>query len=283
MVFTRKLGLTEEQKVEGYLAHKWGGTAALVSNHPYKDVAPVFDNSPKLTPVLGQVGYDTITRDGLLGEWLFDDNDTTGTIADTSGNGYHGTNVSGTFSEDTPLGSGHSLDFFGGNKSAWVSTGGNETVFSGGDAFTVAIWYKRLPDNDWEPLIAKRGESQGGWKIAKMATPDLYFYTRGTSGGMDPRTSNATTSITPADGEWHHVAVVHGYQGIKQRMYFDGVLIDEQSRSGTIQASNGYVLSFGARDDSNTAGSYTTEVLPKLTSMMPVFTTVFWRIMKSRQ
>ena len=63
----------------------------------------VFDNSPKLTPVLGQVGYDTITRDGLLGEWLFDDNDTTGTIADTSGNGYHGTNVSGTFSEDTLL------------------------------------------------------------------------------------------------------------------------------------------------------------------------------------
>ena len=90
-----------------------------------------------------------------------------------------------------------------------------------------------------------------------MATPDLYFYTRGTSGGQEPRTSNATTSITPADGEWHHVAVVHGYQGVKQRMYFDGVLIDEQSRSGTIQASNGYVLSFGARDDSNTAGSYT--------------------------
>ena len=28
MIFTRKLGLTEEQKVEGYLAHKWGGTAA---------------------------------------------------------------------------------------------------------------------------------------------------------------------------------------------------------------------------------------------------------------
>ena len=263
MIFTRKLGLTEEQKVEGYLAHKWGGTAALAANHPYKDVAPVFDNSPKLTPVLGQVGYDTITRDGLLGEWLFDDNDTTGTIADTSGNGYHGTNVSGTFSEDTPLGSGHSLDFFGGNKSAWVSTGGNETVFSGGDAFTVAIWYKRLSDNDWEPLIAKRGESQGGWKIAKMATPDLYFYTRGTSGGQEPRTSNATTSITPADGEWHHVAVVHGYQGVKQRMYFDGVLIDEQSRSGTIQASNGYVLSFGARDDSNTAGSYTNAAIAR--------------------
>ena len=46
-------------------------------------------------------------------------------------------------------------------------------------------------------------------------------------------------------------------------MYFDGVLIDEQSRSGTIQASNGYVLSFGARDDSNTAGSYTNAAIAR--------------------
>ena len=49
--------------------------------------------------------------------------------------------------------------------------------------------------------------------------------------------------------------MVHGYQGVKQRMYFDGVLIDEQSRSGTIQASNGRVLAFGARDDGTTNGA----------------------------
>ena len=114
MIFSRKLGLTEEQMVEGYLAHKWGGTAALASDHPFKDVAPVFDNSPKLTPVLGQVGYDTVTRDGLVGEWLFDDNDTASAIADTSGNGYNGTNVGGTFTTDTPLGSGHSPKLFWG-------------------------------------------------------------------------------------------------------------------------------------------------------------------------
>ena len=148
---------------------------------------------------------------------------TANAIADTSGNGYNGTNVNGTFSTDTPLGSGHSLDFFGGNKYAWVTTGGNETVFGGGDAFTVAVWYKRLPDNDWETLISKRGETQVGWKIAKMNTAHVYFYTRGTTGGMDPRTSNysGSGSINPADGSWHHVAVVHGYQGVKQRVYFD--------------------------------------------------------------
>ena len=148
LIFTRKLGLSEEQKVEGYLAHKWGGTAALPASHPYKAVAPVFDNSPKLTPVIGQVGYDVVTRTGLLGEWLFDDNGTTSTIVDTSGNNYNGTNVNGVFSADTPRGTGTSLDFSGGNNFAWVSTGGSETVFSfdqTGDAFTVAMWTKRLP------------------------------------------------------------------------------------------------------------------------------------------
>ena len=90
-----------------------------------------------------------------------------------------------------------------------------------------------------------------------MNTAHLYFYNRGTAGGMEPRTTNASTSISPADGEWHHVAVVHGYQGVKQRMYFDGVLIDEQSRSGTTTASNGRVLGFGVRDDGTTNGAIT--------------------------
>ena len=73
------------------------------------------------------------------------------------------------------MGTGHSLNFFGGDNYAWVTTGGSETVFGNDEAFTVAIWYKRLPDGDWESLISKRGESDGGWKIAKMSTTDMYF------------------------------------------------------------------------------------------------------------
>ena len=46
LIFTRQLSASEEQKVEGYLAHKWGATASLASNHTFKSVAPVFDNKP---------------------------------------------------------------------------------------------------------------------------------------------------------------------------------------------------------------------------------------------
>jgi hypothetical protein len=34
------ISLSDIQKVEGYLAHKWGLTASLPSDHPYKTVAP---------------------------------------------------------------------------------------------------------------------------------------------------------------------------------------------------------------------------------------------------
>ena len=31
---------SDRQKVEGYLAHKWGTTSALASSHPYKSSQP---------------------------------------------------------------------------------------------------------------------------------------------------------------------------------------------------------------------------------------------------
>ena len=36
--------------MEGYLAHKWGVANTLDSNHTYKDVPPIFDNGPVITP-----------------------------------------------------------------------------------------------------------------------------------------------------------------------------------------------------------------------------------------
>ena len=50
LIFSRQLSSSEEQKVEGYLAHKWGVANTLDSNHTYKDVPPIFDNGPVITP-----------------------------------------------------------------------------------------------------------------------------------------------------------------------------------------------------------------------------------------
>lgn len=40
LVFNSQLSTTNRQLVEGYLAHKWGLTANLPSDHPYKSAAP---------------------------------------------------------------------------------------------------------------------------------------------------------------------------------------------------------------------------------------------------
>lgn len=40
LIFDTKLSNSERQKVEWYLAHKWGGESALASNHPYKSTPP---------------------------------------------------------------------------------------------------------------------------------------------------------------------------------------------------------------------------------------------------
>ena len=50
LVFDRQLSNTETQQIQGYLAHRWRATDSLVSSHPYKEIPPVFDNSPKLSP-----------------------------------------------------------------------------------------------------------------------------------------------------------------------------------------------------------------------------------------
>ena len=40
IILASVVDLTNQQKIEGYLAHKWGLTANLPSNHPYKLVGP---------------------------------------------------------------------------------------------------------------------------------------------------------------------------------------------------------------------------------------------------
>ena len=44
----------DRQKIEGYLAHKWGLTANLPTNHPYKDSAPLISLDPTPSPTVTQ-------------------------------------------------------------------------------------------------------------------------------------------------------------------------------------------------------------------------------------
>ena len=53
--------LTDIQKVEGYLAHKWGLNGDLPTNHPYKNSAPTSSVDPTPSPTVTQTPTPTIT------------------------------------------------------------------------------------------------------------------------------------------------------------------------------------------------------------------------------
>jgi hypothetical protein len=107
LIFSRQLTSTEEQKVQGYLAHKWGGTAGLDANHPYKNVAPIFDNKPLIRDI-SEISNSSITNISGMEVWFdasdldadgITDSTASGNISswyDKSGNDRHALTANGT-------------------------------------------------------------------------------------------------------------------------------------------------------------------------------------------
>ncbi|MDA9120255.1 hypothetical protein N9J83_08990, partial [Opitutales bacterium] len=107
LIFTSQLSTSEEQQIEGYLAHKWGGTDSLNSDHPYKNVAPIFDNKPLIRDISEFSNSDITYLSGM--EVWFDasdldadgvtDSTASGNISswsDKSGNSHHALTANGT-------------------------------------------------------------------------------------------------------------------------------------------------------------------------------------------
>ena len=58
--FSRVLQAAERLKIEGYLAHKWGSSARLPNEHPYKNSPPTFEVVEENATVSGTVYYDGV-------------------------------------------------------------------------------------------------------------------------------------------------------------------------------------------------------------------------------
>lgn len=95
-------------------------------------------------------------------------------------------------------------------------------------ALTVYCWIKSNGTGDWEPFVAKNGES-GGWQLRKRGSASVpTLTTRGTSGTDDPQ----PTAPNLFDGRWHQV--VGTYDGANRRIYMDGSQIMALADTGTI-------------------------------------------------
>jgi hypothetical protein len=92
----------------------------------------------------------------------------------------------------------------------------------------VYCWIKSNGTGDWEPFVAKNGES-GGWQLRKRGSSSIHTLTvRGTSGDDDP----TPTAPNIFDGRWHQAVAT--FDGKFRRIYMDGSQIMALADTGTI-------------------------------------------------
>ncbi|MEZ5305119.1 MAG: LamG-like jellyroll fold domain-containing protein [Verrucomicrobiales bacterium] len=196
----------------------------------------------------------------LIGYWSFDDQ----TVNDTSGNNKHGTRTGGSFSTDVPseLPAGSRSLNLSGNGYVIVDTGGAQGFYDGGSAFTAMCWFKGWPDNDWEPMIGKNGEGQGGWQIRRNGANNHIDWTTRGAGANNGDFNTGTNEGDGAAGRWAHVAVT--FDGIRKVIYYNGIPAKQEivgSDPLSITPSPRRLV-FGARDtDGGTIGNHSNVML----------------------
>ena len=160
LIFSRQLSSSEEQKVEGYLAHKWGVANTLDSNHSYKDVPPIFNNKPLIRD-LSEISNSSINNISGMEVWFdasdldadgLTDSAVSGDITtwkDKSGNGYNASTTAGSpaLSTNGGPGGGRVVQFRSGTANS--TTGDEEMSISG--SFTVRdhFYVVRSPSATW--------------------------------------------------------------------------------------------------------------------------------------
>jgi hypothetical protein len=158
-------------------------------------------------------------------------NDTGGTAADASGNGFNGTYESGTTQGQAGPFSGTTATGFDGNTG--LVTAQNQVT--GPQQFSVEGWFKTSTD-DGGKLIGFGNNQTGSSSnydrhIYMMNDGQLVF------GVYNSGTQTIETPDVYNDGAWHHVVAT--YNGTNLALYVDGQLIGTNT-SSSAQAYSGY-------------------------------------------
>jgi hypothetical protein len=93
LVYNTALSTIQRQKVEGYLAHKWGLQLSLPANHPHKTAAPTYEQ-PVFVPTL--ISGSQLWLDALDTSSMTFSGSTVTAWTDKSGKGFNAATPSGT-------------------------------------------------------------------------------------------------------------------------------------------------------------------------------------------
>jgi hypothetical protein len=214
------VNLEDRQKVEGYLAHKWGLSEKLIANHPYKNSAPVIEVGP-----VGDEFFDSVVL-LLKMESNFSDSSNLNVTASPQ-NGVTTTETDALF--------GSSLILNGTNQYLEIA---HDPAFSIADktAFTLEGFIKTNKETGVQSIFNKRPGSQAKEYGVALAGKKLavFFWDTGSGYGQIDSVSDVPINA------WTHIAVCVSAPTIS--VFVNGVLENSGTFSGDITVDTGPLL-----------------------------------------
>jgi len=182
-----------------------------------------------------------VPTNGLVGYWPFN-----GNANDASGNGNNGTVNGASLSSDRSGITGNAYSFNGTSSSILVAN--NSSLPS--NNFTISLWFQAVYNGN-----ANYGSNLGRYLYAKG--PDICPF-RGVLNapsnspatnisqqvGINGSYATCSNSFNDPTDQWHHLILT--YDGISQKQYIDGTLMNTTPQTGTLQSNTGD-LSIGCR------------------------------------
>lgn len=182
--------------------------------------------------------------DGLLVEYLFEDDPFAVTVTDTGGNSFDGSVVDDVITrlfEPAFIDGAGDLTCrygrFGGNPDDGVSAGNVDIGLGGKPAMTVMAWVRwgiePNTGNNWANLVTsnENGDTGQFW-LQHINSNGRHQFAVQTGAGR----TVVNSTVPTVQGQWQHVTGV--YDGSELRIYVDGALAGSSTHSGVIRAFN---------------------------------------------
>jgi len=176
---------------------------------------PQFKDKNKMY-IINQYGAGGISRDGLIGEYLFESN-----VNDTSGIGNHGTASVITYVNDRKAVANSAASFNG--SSSHVQVANNPFYFPSNTPFSFSFWYQLLTAQTGNDYIISSGRNTVGsinYLIGYLSATDVFWLVNNDSAGTNFCIAYPTS---PDRDAWHHI--VYSFDGSNMSAYKDNVLI----------------------------------------------------------
>jgi hypothetical protein len=234
--------LFDKQRIEGYLAHKWGLEADLPSDHPFKAAPPEVPQDPYYDNVFLQLSFDG--TDG--------DTDTVGNEIDPLAVTFAGTaqldDAQKKFGDTSLLLDGNSDYITVASNTVW------NFLHNNSEDYTIEFWFRVNASTGTTQIIYDTGLStthRGAsvYIVDSSGTLTLSsIVARGTSGTYAAQINGATALST---GTWHHCAAV--VSGTQLELFLDGSSEGTATISSPSVSNAQYALNLGRYQQGNSA------------------------------